>query len=104
MVGLAPWSPPGRRWCGGSPLLIPCSLPFGVGGVAGWNANVWPGCGACAPFGGAGSARCWVLRRHPCGVFLVAAPGLGRLTHPVCCRGGGVGVVVVVVGRGVVVC
>ena len=44
----------------------------------------------------AGSARCWVLRRHLLlgGVFLVAAPGLGRLTHP------RVGVVVVVVGSG----
>ena len=55
-----------------------------------------------------GSARCWVLRRHlPVGglFFLVAAPGLDRLTHPVGapCRGGGCG------GgcggfRGVVVC
>jgi hypothetical protein len=32
-------------WRGGSPLLIPCLLLFGVGGVAGWNAKVWPGCG-----------------------------------------------------------
>ncbi len=37
-----------------------------------------------------GSAHCWVLRRHPGGVFSgVAAPGLDRLTHP------DVGVVVV---------
>ena len=45
-----------------------------------------------------GSAHCWVLRRHlPVGglFFLVAAPGLDRLTHPC------VGVVVVVVGFGV---
>ena len=57
---------------------------------------------------GTGSARCWVLRRHlPVGglFFLVAAPGLDRLTHPVGapCWGGGCG------GgcggfRGVVVC
>ena len=51
-----------------------------------------------------GSAHCWVLRRHPVvvGCCSLAAPGLGRLTHP----GGFVllGVVVVVVGWGVVVC
>jgi hypothetical protein len=55
-----------------------------------------------------GSARCWVLRRHlPVGglFFLVAAPGLDRLTHPECghfgvggCGGGCGGF------RGVVVC
>ena len=44
------------------------------------------------------SAHCWVLRGHPVWVFLLA-PGLDRLTRPVV-----VGVVVVVVGWGVVVC
>ena len=52
-----------------------------------------------------GSARCWVLRRHlPVGglFFLVAAPGLDRLTHPLGAPLlGWVGVVVVVVGFGV---
>jgi hypothetical protein len=48
-------------------------------------------------FGSWGSARCWVLRRHLGGVFS-GAPGLDRLTPCV------VGVVVVVVGWGVVVC
>jgi hypothetical protein len=46
-----------------------------------------------------GLAHCWVLRGHLFGgCFLVAAPGLDRLTLCV------VGVVVVVVGWGVVVC
>ena len=65
-----------------------------LGGVAGWNMNT----GSC----GTGSARCWVLRRHlPVGglFFLVAAPGLDRLTHPCVGCGGGCGGF-----RGVVVC
>jgi hypothetical protein len=44
------------------------------------------------------SAHCWVLRGHPAFGVCLLAPGLDRLTHPV------VGVVVVVVGWGVVVC
>jgi hypothetical protein len=63
--------------------------------------------GALVLFGGlAGSARCWVLRGHLLvGCLSLAAPGLDRLTHPWCrLRAGWVGVVVVVAGRGVVVC
>jgi hypothetical protein len=70
----------GGRACGVlswvSFLLFPHPL-YVVGGVAGWN--ITPGVERV-------SARCWVLRRHlPVGglFFLVAAPGLDRLTHPV---------------------
>jgi hypothetical protein len=45
-----------------------------------------------------GLAHCWVLRGHLVWVLSLAAPGLDRLTPRV------VGVVVVVVGWGVVVC
>ena len=50
-----------------------------------------------------GLAHCWVLRRHRL-VFFLAAPGLDRLTHPEARVSVWVGVVVVVVGWGVVVC
>jgi hypothetical protein len=45
------------------------------------------------------SACCWVLRRHPCGVFLVWLLPVRPSNAPVV-----MGVVVVVVGWGVVVC
>jgi len=71
----------GGRACGVlswvSFLLFPHPL-YVLGGVAGWN--ITPEVIERV------SARCWVLRRHlPVGglFFLVAAPGLDRLTHPV---------------------
>ena len=71
----------GGRACGVlswvSFLLFPRPL-YVLGGVAGWN--ITPEVIERV------SARCWVLRRHlPVGglFFLVAAPGLDRLTHPV---------------------
>ena len=64
-------------------LLFP--HPSCVGGC-GWVEHDARRCGT-------GSACCWVLRRHPLlGLFfLVAAPGLDRLTHPVEGCGGGCG-------------
>ena len=87
--------------------LIPHRFNTGVPGwghdvgVAGWNTSAACSNAAPAVWWGWGLARCWVLRRHPVllvVVFFLAAPGLGRLTLSV------VGVVVVVVGWGVVVC
>ena len=77
-----------------------------VWGVAGWN--IWPE-KFLHSFGGVGgSACCWVLRRHrPVGWgVLGAVSGLDRLTHSLCpgLLWVGLGVVVVVVGWGVVVC
>jgi hypothetical protein len=78
-----------------------------VGGGCGWvEHNVWFVVVRRPFVGGGGSARCWVLRRHPAlvGVFFLAAPGLGRLTLRGVAVCGAVGVVVVDSGRGVVVC
>jgi hypothetical protein len=72
-----------------------CLSCWGVG-VAGWN--IMSGSWFCGAFGFCGFGTLLGPEGTPCGVFFLAAPGLDRLTPCV------VGVVVVVVGWGVVVC